>query len=71
MFYDIEEKLVNIVTAVPEPDFILPGETAPFKKVCTPQDTWITLSEKFRALAYTPTRISPPSPAEPVIRVEE
>lgn len=71
MFYDTEEKLVNIVEAALEPDFILPGETAPFKKACTTQDVWIALSEKFRALAYTPTQISPPTPMEPVIRVEE
>ena len=71
MFYNTEDKLVNIVPVALEPDFILAGETAPFKKVCAPQDVWITLSEKFRALAYTLTQISPPTPIEPVIRVEE
>jgi len=71
LFYDTEEKLVSIVPVALEPDFIMPQETAPFKKECTTKDVWITVSERFRALAYTPTRISPPSPAEPVIRIEE
>lgn len=71
MFYDTQEKLMSLVEVPLEPDFILPGETAPFRKVCTDEDVWLVESEKFRPVAFTSTLIAPPSPVGPVIRVGE
>ena len=71
LLYDTEDNLMNVVEVPLEPDFILPGETAPFRKVCTAKDVWILESEKFRPAAYTTTLIAPDSPGGPVIRVQE